>query len=291
MERLLPIVVRAGQTASHMSASFDRGDVEYKAATDLVTEVDRAVQAQIITDLAREASSRDYTIIAEEADQNAPLSTVPTFVIDPVDGTTNFVHRLPHWCVSVGLWEDAIPRAGVVYAPALGELFYAEAGTGAWLQPLPLPPENEITAEVQTPASPSAQRLAISPNSNPRAALGCTGIFGGSDAMRAASADLMKRALAELRDVRRHGAAALDLCWVAAGRYDLFWEGHLSAWDIAAGALIAREAGAVVTPLDGHAVTDRELFTARSVVAGTPPLHAWFRNRFGEDEIGATRPR
>lgn len=256
---LLEIVLAAGDLAREAFDAFDRREIEYKSETDLVTAVDRKVQRFLMDMLTDRCGAVGY--IAEESSENGSLTDASTFIIDPVDGTTNFVHHLPHWCVSVGLWVEKEPRLAAVYAPVTGELFSAERGAGAWLR-------NAGAAE--------EQRLEVSPTDTPRHALGCSGLFGGSDAMRQESAVLLGRALAQMRDVRRQGAAALDLCYIAAGRYELFWEGHLSAWDVAAGALIVEEAGGRVSDLDNLARSPVDLLTAGSVLAGNAEMHRWF---------------
>ncbi len=263
-DALIAIAADAGAHALAAWVSFDRATVEFKSDTDLVTHVDRAVQERIVTAIHRR--DPEARIVAEEQPDAGSVSTDPTYIIDPVDGTTNFVHGLPHWCVSIGYWVDGEAHTGVVAAPALGEIYSAERGAGAWLR----------RDAAQGSGGSQETALRVSAAATPRHALGCSGIFGASDAMRAGSARLMEQALGHLRDVRRHGAAALDLCFVAAGRYDLFWEGHLHAWDIAAGALIAREAGGVVTDLAGTDQTPTQLLEAGNVLAGTPSMHRWF---------------
>ncbi|MFW5812034.1 MAG: inositol monophosphatase family protein [Alkalispirochaetaceae bacterium] len=259
LDTLIDVILAAGSLCLEEFDSFDREKTEFKSETDLVTEVDRRVQRFLVDMLTDRCGTLSF--IAEEDEQGHAITDAPTFIIDPVDGTTNFVHHLPHWCISLGYWEKREPVLAAVYAPVTGELFTAERSGGAWLR---------------TGGGKEGVRLSVSDNNRPRHALGCSGLFGGSDSMRQQSALLLGRALAQMRDVRRHGAAALDLCYLAAGRYDLFWEGHLSAWDVAAGSLIVEEAGGRVTDLYGRTSSPEELLSARSVLAGNPEMHRWF---------------
>ena len=249
-QQLLTVTVEAGELAQRSFRSLSAEQVAYKSEIDLVTEIDHSVQSLLIDRLARMCPGA--RVLAEEQQEHRALTDEPTFIIDPVDGTTNFVHGVPHYCVSVAYAEQGEPVLGVVSAPALGEVFSSERGGGSFR---------------------NAERIKVSPNSDPRRALGCTGLFGDSRAGRAAAAELMGRALDHLRDIRRMGAAALDLCYVACGRFDLFWERGLNAWDIAAGMLIVREAGGRVS--DAHGDTEGIMLSG-SIVAANPQLHRWF---------------
>jgi myo-inositol-1(or 4)-monophosphatase len=249
-ETLLKTTQEAGAICSAAFRSLTVNQIHFKSEIDLVTEIDRQVQTFLIDRLTNLCPGARF--LAEEQKSPEALTDDPTFIIDPVDGTTNFVHGLPYFCVSVGYTENRIPQLGVVVAPALNEVYSAQRGAGSFW---------------------NGQRILVSNNEDPRQALGCTGLFGGTDKTRQESVELMADVLLRLRDVRRMGAAALDLCYVAAGRFDLFWERSLNAWDIAAGALIVEEAGGIVSDLWGDT---RDLLFAGNVLAANPALHKWF---------------
>ena len=201
--------------------------VEHKSAVDLVTEVDHAVQ-RIIVDGLRRAFPSD-SIVAEEGDTGLNPSG-RCWYIDPIDGTTNFVHGLPHCSVSIGLLEDGVPQCAVVFDPCKDEMFTAVRGQGAFL---------------------GDRKLSVSSAASLDQALLVTGFPYD----RRENLDLYMRyfstMLCEARDLRRLGSAALDLCYVAAGRFDGFWEWNLHPWDTAAGWLVVLEAGGTVCDYDG----------------------------------------
>ena len=202
-------------------------DVDSKStATDLVTNADRACEDLIIARLS--ALRPDDGTLGEEGGARSGTSGV-VWVIDPIDGTTNFVYDHPGWGCSIAACIDGVAVAGAVAAPTIGAVFSAGAGRGATLGDTPLrlqPPP--VLAE----------------------ALVATG-FGYSGEQRAAQASILGHLLPRVRDIRRVGAAAVDLCSVASGRVDAYYESGLAPWDLAAGALIAAEAGARVGALDG----------------------------------------
>jgi myo-inositol-1(or 4)-monophosphatase len=187
-------------------------------ATDLVTAYDRAAEALIVAGI-RAARPGD-AVVGEEGTDHAGTSGVSWF-IDPIDGTTNFVYDLPLWSTSVAVGDSDGMLAGAVYVPALGELFAATRGGGATLggQPIRCSDRDELAL-----------------------ALVATG-FGYEPARRRRQAAIVADLIGTVRDIRRLGSAAIDLCYVAAGRYDAYFETGLNAWDSAAGELIAREAG------------------------------------------------
>lgn len=200
--------------------------VEHKGRIDLVTEVDKEAQRQIVT--AIEARYPDHGILAEEGYSKTGKNGY-TWIIDPLDGTTNFVHRLPVYAVSLALYREGRPLVGVCYNPASDELFAAAAGQGATRNGLPITVSS--TGEIVN-------------------ALVATGFPYRSQNLAEISARFL-RVITEVQGVRRLGAAALDLCYVACGIFDAFWEEGLAPWDMAAGALILREAGGRITSMDG----------------------------------------
>lgn len=207
----------------------ERRNVEYKGAVDLVTDVDRAAQA-LVVDGIRAAFPND-AIVAEE-DQNQRAHPGPCWYVDPLDGTTNFVHSLPHYAVSIAFLDDAEARSAAVYDPSKDELFHAERGSGAFLNDVP---------------------LSVSSVPVLNQALLVTGFPYDRRAHTAMYLEYFREFLCTAQDVRRYGSASLDLCYVAAGRFDGFWEWKLQPWDTAAGWLVLEEAGGRVTDFDGAA--------------------------------------
>jgi len=217
----------AAEAAELLAAAVDdeRALVDTKStSTDMVTEMDRASEALIVRRLR--VLRPDDAIIGEEGTGH-PGTTGVTWVVDPLDGTTNYLYGHPGWNVSVGAAADGVPVAGAVVIPALGDTFAAAAGAGATRNGRPL--------RIAPPA-PLATCL-----------LG-TG-FGYDPAARAAQARALATIIGHVRDVRRVGAAAADLCSVACGRLDAYYEHGLADWDRVAGTVIAREAGARVEVL------------------------------------------
>ena len=187
-------------------------------ATDMVTEFDRASEKLIVEGM-RERRPLD-AIVGEEGASIAGTSGI-TWYIDPIDGTTNFLYDLPAWAVSIGAEDSNGPLAGVVYIPSLGEMFSATRGGGAFLngEPIRCNPLDDISK-----------------------ALVCTG-FSYAAEQRTVQATRVSKFIHQVRDIRRFGAASIDMCFVACGRFDAYFEENLHSWDIAAGDLIAREAG------------------------------------------------
>lgn len=206
-------------------------EIDHKGTIDLVTEADRASEA-LIAGRIREAFPR-HRLIGEEGARGAQTSAVEAlpfgWVIDPLDGTTNFAHGYPHFAVSIALEHEGDPILGVVYDPMRDELFVTERGRGATL--------NGEAISVSTPRELIGALLA-------------TG-FPYDLSRRGPSNALWDAFNGRCQGVRRDGSAALNLCYVAAGRLDGFWEQPLQAWDVGAGALLVREAGGTVTALDG----------------------------------------
>lgn len=219
--------------------------------TDLVTELDTWAEAHITERLL--AARPDDSVAGEEGVDHVGTSGV-RWSIDPIDGTVNFVHRLPGFCVSIAALVEDRAVAGVVASPLHGEVFAAAAGAGATCNGEPI--------------------TCASPASLARSVIG-TG-FGYDPVRRRRQAEVVAAVIDRIADVRRFGAAALDLCFVAAGRLDGYWEVGLNPWDHAAGALIAREAGALVGGLDGGEPDERFL------VAGAPGIWDDLRDLLAE---------
>ncbi len=221
--------------------------------TDVVTELDRRSEA-LITGRIRAVRPGD-TVLGEEGGQTLGGQDHPArvrWVVDPLDGTVNYLYGLPDWAVSIAAEVDGTVLAGVVEVPRRGETFTAVAGHGAWLQ--------------RAGDSATAISLRCTTGVPLGQALVGTG-FGYEPGRRRVQGQVVAAVLPRVRDIRRGGSAAVDLCSVAAGRLDAFYERGLNYWDYAAGGLIAREAGAVVGGLSGRAES-----TSMAVAAG-PDLY------------------
>ncbi len=219
-------------TAARAAASiqlFERGtdlDVTTKSSDiDLVTRVDAMCEERIRQVIAE--AHPGHVVLGEEQGQDVEGSM--RWVVDPLDGTVNYAHGFPFYCVSIALEAEGELVVGVVYDPERDELFSAVKGEGAWLNGRP---------------------LAVTTTAMPRQALLATGFAYVEDRM-ALNVEVFARVMPQVRAVRRPGAAALDICYVACGRLDGFWELGLNPWDVAAGVLIVAEAGGTVTGHDG----------------------------------------
>lgn len=231
LDDLLGLAERAALAGGHELAARFRepaaGLTTKSTPTDLVSDADRASEERIVG-MIRGARPRD-AIVAEEGDGHGGDSGV-AWLVDPLDGTTNFLWGIPQWCVSVAARDEAGGLVAVVHDPMRGETFRASRGGGAWLD----------GARLRVRDEPALAEALIG-----------TGFNYVSDE-RARQAERLRRLLPAVRDIRRLGAAALDLAWVAAGRLDGYFETGLQPWDAAAGALLVQEAGGVVHELDGE---------------------------------------
>jgi myo-inositol-1(or 4)-monophosphatase len=219
-------VLRAGSIqVAHLGTDLK---IDKKGAIDLVTEVDVAVE-RMFRDLVA-ARFPDHVVLAEELGGEVLPTGRPCWVFDPLDGTTNYAHGLPIFASSLALEIDGEVVVGAVYDPTRRELFTATRGGGAYLNGVP---------------------MRVSSNATLIDALLVTGFPYTIHHDRGDLVSLFSAFLAEAQAVRRLGSAALDLCYVAAGRMDAYWEQHLKPWDMAAGALLLTEAGGRITALDG----------------------------------------
>ena len=251
MHPLLNIAVKAARRAGAIinRAALDRTQLEIrsKRANDFVTQVDRAAEAAII-DIIRQAHP-DHAVLGEEsgASDGRGAQSEYRWVIDPLDGTTNFIHGFPQYCVSIAVQHRGATAHGVVYDPSKNELFTASKGRGAFLDD---------------------RRIRVAKCAQLKEALVGTG-FPFKEMSRL---DMYFRQLRGIMQncagVRRAGAAALDLAYVAAGRLDAFWELGLSPWDMAAGALMVQEAGGLVGDLSGEA----DYLESGDIAAATPKV-------------------
>ncbi|HEX8648500.1 MAG TPA: inositol monophosphatase family protein, partial [Thermoleophilaceae bacterium] len=213
-----------------------RGVEAKSSSTDMVSEADRVAEAAIVELLRSERP--DDGLLGEEG-SSADGRSGRRWVVDPLDGTTNYLYGIPQWAVSVALEDGSGSLVGVVFAPVAGELFRAERGRGAELS------GGATTGEAGT------RPLHVREGATLERSLVATG-FGYDPERRRAQARAAAHVLPRVRDIRRAGAAALDLAWLAAGRLDGYWERGLEPWDWAAGRLLVSEAGGAVAELDGE---------------------------------------
>ncbi|UYV36285.1 inositol monophosphatase [Rhodobacteraceae bacterium D3-12] len=233
---------KAGRSLVKDFREVENLQVSMKGAGDFVSRADLRSE-QIIKDELRGARPT-YGWLAEEGGEEPGDDPTRRWIVDPLDGTTNYLHGLPHWAVSIALEHKGQVVSGVIYDPAKDEMFYAEKGEGAWLN--------------------DSNRLRVSGRRRMIESIFATGLpFGGRADLPETLKDL-GRLLPACAGVRRFGSAALDMAYVAAGRYDGFWERRLNAWDMAAGVVIVREAGGMIEPLTegGDILGDGEVICA-----------------------------
>ncbi len=221
---------RAARNAGEILRSFHGNlkDIRKKGAIDLVTEADIASERVIIETLRE--TFPDHSVLAEEGG-NVEGDPRYRWIIDPLDGTTNYSHGLDLFAVSIAFFQEAVPKAGVVFNPLTGELFEAAAGRGARLNGRP---------------------IGVSEQTELRESLLVTGFPYNFNEMMPRLLERFARCLSASQGVRRLGSAALDLCFVACGRFEGFWEQNLKPWDTAAGLLVLQEAGGRVTDFSGR---------------------------------------
>ena len=255
---LATCVAAAARAAEVVRAGAERRatlEWESKGRFDFVSDVDRDSEAALAEVIAHRHP--DATLLAEEGSPDAGSTRGLTFVADPLDGTTNFLHGMPWYAVSIAALVDGVVAAGAIINVPTAALFTATAGGGARHAGSPM--------RVSTIVEPSR-------------ALVATGFpFSREDEIER-YVPMLPAVMRATAGIRRAGAAALDLADVACGRYEAFWELRLSPWDIAAGLLLVREAGGVATTLDGSPCPVAET----SLVAGNPTMHAWLLSRLRE---------
>ena len=222
--------------------------VSKKGTADFVSTADMKAEKTLVYELTK-ARPR-FGFLLEEGGEIEGADTSNRWIIDPLDGTTNFLHGLPHFAISIALERDGEPFAGVIYEPISDQMYAAEKGQGAYL---------------------NNRRLRVSARRNLDEALFATGIpFAGRDGHDPFLQQL-RGVMAKTSGVRRFGSAALDLAYVAAGRYEGFWETGLHPWDIAAGIVLVREAGGFVTDMDGKdaMMKSGDIIAANDLLHGT----------------------
>lgn len=250
---LLNVMVQAARKAGR-GLKRDFGEVEQlqvslKGPANFVSIADQRAEDVLRAELAK--ARPGYGFLGEESGRHDGTDTTHTWIVDPLDGTSNFLHGIPHFAVSIALMREDTIVAGVIYNPATEELYMAERGKGAFLED---------------------RRLRVAARKRTEEAIVACGLphHGRGDAEFLA---LSRREIAEVQarfaGLRRFGAAALDLAWLAAGRFDGYWERNLAPWDMAAGILLVREAGGFVSDLD-----DGDAMLAKGhIVAGNEPMH------------------
>ncbi len=216
------------------------------AAVDLVTDVDDSCEALIVSTL--EAERPEDAILAEEGGERSRSGAAWRWIIDPLDGTTNYAHGYPRFCVSIGVELEGVRTVGVVYDPLMDELYHAVVGRGAFL---------------------NGRRIHVSKETALDRSLLATGFAYDRRKSEQDNLDNFAALLKAARALRRDGSAALDLCYVAAGRLDGFWEFKLAPWDVAAGYLIVEEAGGRCSDLSGGAAPA----SGSAVVASNGQIH------------------
>ena len=251
LEELLAIARRAGTAALSHFRQRDSLKVENKLNdSDIVTSADRESES-IITSFIRQHYP-SHSILSEESGESQGKSGV-RWVIDPIDGTTNFFSGIPFWGVSIGIERDGIREMAVVYAPATGEMFHAVRGEGAFL---------------------NGRRIHASSENRLSRAVVSTGFPVDKDVNPDNNLDNVARVLPRIRDLRRLGAAAVDICYVAAGFLDAFWELNLHEWDVHAATLVLEEAGGIASRFrEGRGI---------SVLCSSEPIHSALLSLLGQ---------
>ena len=241
---------KAGRSLVKDFREVENLQVSMKGAGDFVSRAD--LRAEEILKEALMDARPNYGWLAEEGGGEEGKDPTRRWIVDPLDGTTNFLHGLPHWAISIALEHKGEIVAGVIFDAAKDEMFYAEKGEGAWLN--------------------DSQRLRVSGRSRMIESVFATGLpFGGRADLPETLQDLA-RLLPATAGVRRWGSAALDLAYVAAGRYEGFWERRLNAWDLAAGIILVKEAGGLVEPV----TPGKEIIEDGEILCANEPIFDQF---------------
>jgi myo-inositol-1(or 4)-monophosphatase len=254
---LIPMQDLAREAGALLISYFGKVSIEYKGDADLVTQADRSSEKLIVERIRKQWPHHD--LIGEEGSRTETGSDYRWYV-DPLDGTTNFAHGYPVFCVSMGLEYKGELLAGVVYDPTRDEMFAAAKGSGAQL---------------------NGRAIRVSKTARLKESLVATG-FPSHKRHKNPNINFYHQITLRSHGVRRAGSAALDLCYVACGRYDAFWEFNLNSWDTAAGVLLVHEAGGKVTNFRGEPFS----IDSRQVLATNGVLHAEMLKEFGEIMAG-----
>ncbi|MBE87908.1 MAG: inositol monophosphatase [Rhodospirillaceae bacterium] len=259
---LINVMVKAAERAGR-ALIRDFGEVEHlqvsrKGPADFVSNADTKAERICYHELAK--ARPEYSFLMEEGGRVEGKDQSNVWIVDPLDGTTNFLHGLPHFAVSIGLQREGEPYAGVIFDPIKDELFWAERNVGAYL---------------------GDQRIRVSARQLLSESLLATGIpfrlHVGTDTSEKFMSQL-ESLMEKLAGIRRFGSAALDLAYVAAGRYEGFWENGLSSWDVAAGVVLVREAGGFVNEINGK----RYMLGSPDILATNAPLQGPLKKILGK---------
>ncbi|WP_338550584.1 inositol monophosphatase family protein [Roseovarius phycicola] len=245
---MLKAARKAGRSLAKDFREVENLQVSSKGAGDFVSRADIAAEAILKEELM--GARPTYGWLAEEGGEEAGQDPTRRWIVDPLDGTTNFLHGLPHWAISIALEHKGQVVTGVIYDAAKDEMYFAEKGEGAFL---------------------NDSRLRVSDRKVMIESIFATGVpFGGRADLPETLQDLA-RLMPTCAGVRRWGSAALDIAYVAAGRYEGFWERRLNAWDLAAGLIILREAGGLAEPLvpGGNILEDGDIVCANEAIFST----------------------
>ncbi len=234
----------AGRVISYNAEQLDRLTITVKGHADFVSEVDHKAEMQIINTIRE--TYPDHAIFAEESGRAAGDQF--EWIIDPLDGTTNFLHGIPQYAISIAMREKGVLKVAVIFDPIKDELFTAVKGEGALL---------------------NDRRIRVSKTENMNYSLLATGFPYKDTKNLDLWVECFRALMPETSGVRRAGSAALDLAWVAAGRYDGFWEFDLNTWDVAAGVLLVQEAGGIVSEVDGG----RDHLISGDIMAASPAIY------------------
>jgi len=248
---LINVMIAAAQKASRKLLR-DFGEVENlqvskKGPADFVSAADKTAESTLRYELSK--ARPNFGFVLEEGGEIEGSDTSNRWIVDPLDGTTNFLHGIPHFAISICLERDSEPFAGVIYEPVHDEMFWAEKGQGAHL---------------------NDRRLRVSGRNQIEEALFATGIPFKGERDHPLFLAQLEQVMSVSAGVRRFGSAALDLAYTAAGRYDGYWETGIKPWDIAAGIVLVREAGGYVSEINGKS----EMLKSGSILAANDRLHA-----------------
>jgi myo-inositol-1(or 4)-monophosphatase len=249
LEVVLETVKKAGEVCLKNFRRLTSKDIQFKSDRDMVTTVDTQIQDMIRVELARSFPKAGF--VGEEGEEKKINNESSLFLVDPLDGTTSFVHGIPVYSISVAYREGNQTRLGVVYAPSLDLLYHAERGKGAYC---------------------NGRSIRVSKTTRLIDALAGTGFACIRHGDKPDTLPLLNEVVYRLRGLRRLGSAAVDLSFVADGRFDLFWEYNLDPWDVAAGVLIVEEAGGLVTDLGGGQAYEKK----KQIAASNALVHEEF---------------
>lgn len=254
---------KAARSLIHDFNEVEQLQVSRKGPADFVSEADRRAEAIIKSELSR--AHPDFSFLMEEGGASGPSDATDRWIVDPLDGTTNFLHGIPHFAISIAHEQRGEIVAGMVYEPTRDEVFWAARGEGCFL---------------------NNRRLRVSARRDLSSAILATGVPFGNRPGREELLEVLGPIMDRTAGLRRFGAASLDLAYVAAGRFDAFWEFGLSPWDVAAGILLVREAGGMVSEIDGRS----DPLNGGTILASNSELNDTVR-RILQDAVRSVRKR